>query len=144
MTETAQTAAHAPALKPVVAEALDQQLELIPFAEPSKNVVASFIERTSVSPQRLAAASASERLSYGQLDERANQIAHCLRSQGVNRGTVVGLLLTRSVSLAASALGVLKAGGAYLPLDPEIPAERLAYLLEDAGAAILITEAQLS
>src|SRR5437764_8788077 len=86
-------------------------------------VTSLFAEWAQRAPAALAVASANSELSYGQLETRANQLAHRLRSEGVTGGTVVGLFLTRSVSLAVAALGVLKAGGAYLPLDPAIPAE---------------------
>ena len=79
-----------------------------------------------------------ERLSYRQLDERANQVAHALRERGVGPDQVVGLCVARSLDLVIGALGILKAGGAYLPLDPEYPTDRLAMMLEDSGAKVLV------
>ena len=78
-------------------------------------------------------------LSYGDLDRRANQIAQGLQALGAGPGQLVGLCLQRSIDLIASVLGILKAGAAYLPLDPSYPADRLAYMLEDSGAQFLVT-----
>jgi Non-ribosomal peptide synthetase modules and related proteins len=75
----------------------------------------------------------------GSLDARANQLAHHLRALGVGAESVVGVCLERSLELVVALLAILKAGGGYLPLDPEYPAERLHYMLADAGAAVLIS-----
>jgi amino acid adenylation domain-containing protein len=131
----------------VPGKGFDKELDPNRFSEPTRDAFPSpalwFSEVARATPQSVAVSSARQQLSYGELEERANQLAHRLRSQGVSRGTVVGLFLTRSVSLAVGALGILKAGGAYLPLDPGVPTERLAYLLQDAEAPVLITETQL-
>ena len=94
-------------------------------------------------PDAIAAVFEDARLSYGELDARANQLAHHLRALGVGAETVVGLCLERSLEMLVGLLGILKAGGAYLPLDPSYPAERLGFMLEDAGAALVITSAAL-
>ena len=94
-------------------------------------------------PDAVAAVFEDARLSYGELDARANQLAHHLRALGVGAETVVGLCLERSLEMLVGLLGILKAGGAYLPLDPSYPAERLGFMLEDAGAALVITSAAL-
>ncbi len=73
---------------------------------------------------------AEPEISYRELDERANQVAHYLRASGVGAEVRVGVMLERSVELVVSLLGVLKAGGAYVPLDPAYPRERLRYLAE--------------
>jgi amino acid adenylation domain-containing protein/non-ribosomal peptide synthase protein (TIGR01720 family) len=78
-------------------------------------------------------------LTYGELDRRANQLAHYLRSLGVGPETLVGLCLERSLEMVIGLLGVLKAGGAYVPLDPSYPPERIQYMLEDAQVAVLLT-----
>jgi len=80
--------------------------------------------------------------SYRELNERANQVAHYLRSLGVGPEVPVGLLLTRSMEMVAALLGVLKAGGAYVPIDPEYPRERLSFMLKDAAVNVLLTESQ--
>ena len=82
-------------------------------------------------------------VSYEELNRRANQLAHYLRRRGVGPEQVVGLLLERSVEMVVAILGVLKAGGAYLPLDPAYPAERLQYMLDDSGAELLLTQREL-
>ena len=82
-------------------------------------------------------------LSYGELEGRANQLAHHLRGLGVGPEAIVGLCVERSLEMVVGLLGILKAGGAYLPLDPAYPADRLAFMLTDAGAAVLVTQAAL-
>lgn len=82
-------------------------------------------------------------LTYAQLNARANQLAHCLRARGVGPGALVGICVERSLEMVAGLLGVLKAGAAYVPLDPNYPAERLQFMLEDTQAAVLLTQARL-
>lgn len=84
------------------------------------------------------------RLTYTELNERSNRLAHCLQARGVGPETVVGICLERSPDMVIALLAVLKAGGAYLPLDPEYPAERLAFMLEDAQAALVLTHGDLT
>ena len=79
-------------------------------------------------------------LSYGELNERANRLARRLRDRGVGTDVVVGLALERGVEMMVALLAVLKAGGAYLPLDPDYPPERLAHMLRDSGAALVLTQ----
>ncbi|MBE7212086.1 MAG: amino acid adenylation domain-containing protein, partial [Gluconacetobacter diazotrophicus] len=83
-------------------------------------------------------------LTYRQLDARANQLAHHLRRHGVGLGTLVAVCVERSVEMVVSLLGVLKAGAAYVPLDPDYPAERLAFMLADAQVPVLLTQARLT
>jgi amino acid adenylation domain-containing protein len=94
-------------------------------------------------PDALAVDAADARLTYGELDARANRLAHRLRRMGVGPDTRVAVLLERSAALVAAQLAILKAGGAYLPLDPAGPAERAAYMLDVAGARIVLTRAGL-
>ena len=81
------------------------------------------------------------RISYAELDRRANQLAHHLRSLGVGPETVVGICVDRSLEMVVGLLGIMKAGGAYLPLDPTYPADRLAFILADAQVPVLLTHA---
>ncbi|MFV3406949.1 AMP-binding protein, partial [Pseudomonas sp. NY15463] len=84
------------------------------------------------------------RLSYAELDARANQLANRLIAAGVGPDVLVGIAVERSVEMVVGLLAVLKAGGAYVPMDPELPSERLAYLFEDSGIALLLTQSHLS
>jgi amino acid adenylation domain-containing protein len=84
-----------------------------------------------------------ERLTYRELNLRANQVAHYLRALGVGPETLVGICLERSPETVVAILGVLKAGGAYVPLDPAYPKERLAFIMEDSQCPVLLTESRL-
>ena len=84
-----------------------------------------------------------DRLSYAALNERANQLAHYLRSLSVGPEVRVAICMERSFDMLVGIIGILKAGGAYVPLDPSYPAERLAFMLEDAHASVLLTQEQL-
>jgi amino acid adenylation domain-containing protein len=94
-------------------------------------------------PESLAVTFAGESLSYGELNQRANRLAHQLRERGVGPEVRVGLAVQRGFEMIVGVLAILKAGGAYVPLDPESPAERLAYLLEDSGIGLLLTQADV-
>ncbi|MEM9008395.1 MAG: amino acid adenylation domain-containing protein, partial [Cyanobacteria bacterium P01_F01_bin.86] len=94
------------------------------------------VEKT---PDAIAVVDAEQTLTYQQLDYRANQLAHVLPSQGVEPEALVGVYLPRSVELMIALLGVLKAGGAYIPLDPQLPEERLRFILDDAQVSLLLT-----
>ncbi len=82
-------------------------------------------------------------LSYGELEQRSNQLAHWLVKLGIKPDDLVGLCLPRSVDLIVGLLGILKAGGAYVPIDPTYPVDRIAYLIEDSCPQIIITTEQL-
>ncbi len=94
-------------------------------------------------PDAIAVVSGDRSLTYRELDTQANQLAHYLRERGVGPDVVVGLGLDRSPELAVGLLGILKAGGAFLPLDPDYPRDRLAHMLEDAAVPILLTRERL-
>ena len=100
-----------------------------------------FAAQVRRTPDAAAVIAAGESLSYRVLDGRANQIARRLRRSGVARGDRVGICLDRSVEMVVAVVGVMKAGAAYVPIDPANPEERRAFLLGDAGAAALITGA---
>jgi amino acid adenylation domain-containing protein/non-ribosomal peptide synthase protein (TIGR01720 family) len=86
----------------------------------------------------------AERLTYQELNRRANQLAHYLRRAGVGPEVLVGICVERSVEMVVGLLGILKAGGAYLPIDPSYPEERVAFMLEDAGVSVLLTQETLA
>lgn len=100
-------------------------------------------QQAKESPSAIAVRFEGEQLSYQELNERANQLAHYLKVQGVGPEVLVGILMERSLELVVSLLAVLKAGGAYVPLDPEYPPARLKFMLADAGVAVLLTQARL-
>ncbi|MCP3962382.1 MAG: amino acid adenylation domain-containing protein [bacterium] len=102
-------------------------------------LVAGWARRT---PEALAAAG-DEELTYGELHGRAERLGRLLRASGVGPESVVGVLLERAPRMLVAILATLEAGGAYLPLDPEAPRERLAFQLEDAGAGVLLTQERL-
>src|SRR5208283_73737 len=99
-----------------------------------------FETQAELTPDAVAVEYGRRRLTYRELDARANQLAHALRKEGVAPEACVGVCLERSVELAVALLGVLKAGGACLPLDPDYPDERLAYMLADSHAPVLLTQ----
>jgi len=117
--------------------------------DPNDKCVAELVAtRASVVPDALALFADGEQVTYRDLEQRSNQIAHYLISLGVGRETIVALCLARSVEAVVWSLGILKAGGAYLPLDPAYPVERLTFMLQDAQPRVLVTHqetaAQLS
>jgi amino acid adenylation domain-containing protein len=94
-------------------------------------------ERT---PEAIALAFENERITYKELNARANQLAHYLKSLSVGPETPVGICLPRSIEMVVAMLGILKAGGAYVPLDPAYPKDRLTFILRDSNALLLLTE----
>src|SRR5262249_13224466 len=110
---------------------------------PSATLPELFEAQVAKSPDAIAVVFEEHSLSYGELNARANQLAHHLRDLGVGAESVVGLCVERSPEMIIGLIGILKAGGAYLPLDPSSPPERLAFMLRDAGAAVLLTHCAL-
>ncbi|MFC9774497.1 non-ribosomal peptide synthetase [Paenibacillus chitinolyticus] len=100
-------------------------------------------EQAARVPDATAVVFEQERLTYRELNERANRLARTLRAAGVQPDQLVGLMAGRSLEIAVGILAVLKAGGAYVPIDPEYPEERIRYLLEDSGAKLLLTQRRL-
>lgn len=122
------------------------QIELLvapPTPYPSATTIQAEIDAVAdADGEALALTFEDERVSYAELDCRANRVAHALRGLGAGRNQFVALLFTRSSDVLAAQLGVLKAGAAYVPIDPEVPRQRLNYLLRDSGARILLTQAR--
>ena len=98
------------------------------------------VERT---PDRIAVIFEQDQLTYRELNDQANQLAHYLRSQGVGKNVLVGLYLERSLAMVIGLWSILKAGGAYVPLDPAYPKDRVAYILADSQAKVLIADHHL-
>lgn len=100
--------------------------------------------QASTRPGAIALEANDHAITYRELNEQANQLAHYLQSVGVGPNTLVGVVMERSLDMVVALLGVLKAGGAYVPLDPAYPALRLAFMLEDAQTPVLITQQSLA
>ncbi|MFF3671273.1 amino acid adenylation domain-containing protein [Microtetraspora malaysiensis] len=107
------------------------------------DVLDLFSEWVRRSPEAPAVSSAAGSLSYGELDAAATRLARRLRALGVGPDTLVAVYAERGMDLVVALLGVLKAGGAYLPLDPDIPAGRLALIVDDADAPVIVTQRRL-
>jgi amino acid adenylation domain-containing protein len=96
--------------------------------------------RAAAKPDAVAAIFEAERLAYAELDRRANQLGHYLQTMGVGPEVLVGLCIERSLDMLVGLLGILKAGGAYVPLDPTYPRDRIAFMLADSKASILVSQ----
>ncbi|MGG3660350.1 non-ribosomal peptide synthetase, partial [Bacillus pseudomycoides] len=105
-----------------------------------KTLISLFVEQATKAPDKIALTLGEDCLSYGELHRKSNQVARLLHKQGVGREQIVGLLVDRSPEMIISILGILKAGAAYLPIDPDYPEERIRYMLEDSGAEKLIVQ----
>ncbi|ABA25098.1 Amino acid adenylation (plasmid) [Trichormus variabilis ATCC 29413] len=99
-----------------------------------------FVTQVEKTPDAVAVVFEQEEITYKQLNQQANQLAHYLQGLGVKKEVLVGVYLERSPQMVVSILAILKAGGAYLPLDPSYPRERLAFMLQDAQVAVLLTQ----
>lgn len=99
--------------------------------------------QTKRTPEAVAAVCGSQSLTYLELERQSDRVANRLRALGVGRGSFVGIHLERSLEMLVTLLAVMKAGGAYIPLDPEFPADRLAYMVSDSGLPLVVTQASL-
>jgi amino acid adenylation domain-containing protein len=115
-----------------------------PVSDSYRNVSSRFSSQALTNPSQIAVVQGDSQLTYGELEAKANQLAHWLRASGVQSETVVAICTSHSLNFIIAALGVWKAGGAYLPLDPDLPSARMLSLLSDAGVPILLTEQKLS
>src|SRR5262249_34371783 len=102
-----------------------------------------FEEQAGRTPAQIAVVFEEEEISYRELNERANQLAHYLRQLGVGPEGRVGFCVGLSVEMVVALLGILKAGGAYVPLEPEYPLDRLSFMIEDASVLVLLTQEHL-
>ncbi|WP_343073363.1 non-ribosomal peptide synthase/polyketide synthase [Pyxidicoccus fallax] len=113
-------------------------------SRPAACVHELFDAQAARTPRAVAVEFEGFRLTYAELERRANQLATHLRSRGVRTGDRVGVCMERSLELAVAVLAILKAGAAYVPLDPQYPAERLAFMVEDSGATLVLTQSQVA
>ncbi len=138
-----------------------QRLSELPLASPAEQALLMDWNRTEAdyprhctiadlfeaqveqTPDAVALVCGDRTLTYRELNRQANQLAHLLQQSGVESETIVGIAIERSLLAVVGILGILKAGGAYLPLDPAYPQERLAFMLEDAGVTLLLTQQHL-
>jgi amino acid adenylation domain-containing protein len=103
-----------------------------------------FEAQAARSPDRIAVSLGAERLTYRELNGRANRLAHFLRKAGVKPDVLVGICLDRTADLVVGLLGILKAGGTYVPIDPQYPPERRAFMLQDSNSPIVVSERALA
>ncbi|CCF12774.1 plipastatin synthase subunit D [Brevibacillus laterosporus GI-9] len=105
-----------------------------------KTIHQLFEEQAARTPDQVAVVHDGESITYAELNRRANQLAHRLRDRGIQPSEIIGILAERSIPMVIGLLAIVKAGGAYLPIDPEYPAERITYMLKDSGARLLLTD----
>ena len=110
---------------------------------PQVGIAQLFEEQVALRPAQIAIVFGAEQLTYGELDQRASQLAVYLQSQGVGIEDLVGLCTERSVEMIVGMLGILKAGGAYVPIDPNYPTERLSFMLTDTQVKLILTQSHL-
>jgi amino acid adenylation domain-containing protein len=103
-----------------------------------------FESQAQLTPNATALIFGNQKLTYGELDARANQLAHYLSSLGARPGEFVGIFMERSLEMIVAVLGILKSGAACLPLDPDYPKDRLSFMLEDSGACVVISQQALA
>ncbi|KNY24961.1 non-ribosomal peptide synthetase [Pseudobacteroides cellulosolvens] len=109
-----------------------------------KTIIQLFEEQVDRTPQNIAIEFGEQQLTFTELNQKSNQLARWLRDKGIGRNDIVGIISVHSIEAIVGVLGVLKAGGAYLPIDPECPAERMEYLLRDSQANVLFVHCNMS
>ncbi|TQR95459.1 amino acid adenylation domain-containing protein [Paenibacillus ottowii] len=140
---------HQPELEICTAQVLSEQ-EVEQLVHTFNDTVVDYPSHTSIhelfemqakqTPQQVAVVSGQDSLTYGELNEKANRLAHSLLKQGIRTEQTVGIVAERSIEMIVGMLAILKAGGVYVPIDSEYPDERVRYLLEDSGAEILLVQ----
>ena len=108
-----------------------------------KTIIELFEEQVIKNPEKIAVSFGNNILTYKQLDEKANKISVVLKNRGVTAETIVGIMVKRSLELVIGILGILKAGGGYLPIDPEYPEERVQYMIEDSKAKYILSQTEV-
>ncbi|NER66654.1 AMP-binding protein, partial [Pseudomonas sp. MAFF212427] len=135
--EPQQRIGQLPLLEAREQQANIQQWNPAPAQFASQQCIHQLIEAQAArAPQSIALTLGDTQLSYGELNERANQLAHALIAQGIGPEVLVGLACERSLEMLVGLLAILKAGGAYVPLDPAYPEDRLAYMMKDSGLSV--------
>ena len=109
-----------------------------------KTIHQLFEEQVERTPDNIAVIYGDNKLTYRQLNEKANRLARVLRAKGIGPDSIAGIMVKRSPKMLVGLMAILKAGGAYLPIDPEYPGDRINYMLEDSGAKILLTQNNLT
>ncbi|MEH6930459.1 non-ribosomal peptide synthetase, partial [Priestia megaterium] len=110
---------------------------------PKKPIHLLFEEQVEKTPENVAVVYESDSLTYKELNEKANQLARTLRTHGVQPDSRIGLLMERSIDMIVGLLAILKSGGAYVPIDPEYPVERIQYILDDAEVPMVLSQTSL-
>lgn len=106
----------------------------------AKNVSALFEDQVIKSPDSIAVIFNDKSLTYSELNERANQLARFIQSKGIKPNSIIGIMVNRSLEMVIGILGILKAGAAYLPIDPSYPLERIVYMLDQSHAQLTLTD----
>jgi non-ribosomal peptide synthetase component F len=106
---------------------------------PDKSLIDLFEEQVLKNPEAVAVVYENDRLTYRELNERSNQVAHLLVKMGVKADTLVPICIERSLEMIIGIVGIIKAGAAYVPVDPEYPADRISYMLHDTEATVVLT-----
>ena len=134
--------------KPLLSEREQQQIALWNATQqsyPQDVCVHQFVEKQAANtPEATALWANGQVMTYAQLNQQANQLAHYLQTLGIGPNVLVGLCVERSLNMVVGMLSILKAGGTYVPLDPAYPAERLNYMLKDAQITVLLTQKHLT
>ncbi|MEO7584342.1 MAG: amino acid adenylation domain-containing protein [Ferruginibacter sp.] len=127
---------------PMLTNAEEQQLfqfnDAVVDYPQDKTIVSLFEEQAEEKPTNIALVFEAKKLTYKELNEQSNQLAHYLRRKGVKEDVLVPICIDRGIEMLVGILGILKAGGAYVPLDPEYPVSRISYMLEDTAAKIVV------
>ncbi|WP_291572007.1 condensation domain-containing protein, partial [Clostridium sp. UBA4548] len=108
-----------------------------------KTIHELFEEQVDKTPDNIAVVFEDKKLTYKELNERANSLARVLRNKGVKADSIVGIMVERSLEMIVGIIGILKSGGAYLPIDPNYPKERIEYMLKDSGSKVLLSKSGL-
>ncbi|MCM3670701.1 amino acid adenylation domain-containing protein [Mesobacillus maritimus] len=110
--------------------------------ENQKSVYQRFMEQSEKNPDKIAAIYKDNQITYSELNERSSQLAQLLRKKGIQANDVVGIMVERSIEMLVGIYGIIKAGAAYLPIDPDYPQERIRHMIDNSGAKMLLTLAE--